>query len=486
MTRIIIRTITLSCAVALLPVTAIATTPTPVLKVQEDFEGRVYQVYAADRITWQQANTFAENLIIDGEVGHLATITSQVEDETIDRLRNKAMLNRPEAWVGGKQSDGSNEPGGGWMWINSEGPISTSSFPLPSYSNWLSDEPNDLNVEKFLGVGLRGEFGWNDEQALGNIGGFVVEFDAGTLIEPEDCQTEDGCETTAGQTVEYPAGSVSENAKISVKTYEFTDDPVNRCGQVPLVLFAHDGIPDNEVTIPPYLCGSPNFILVRVEATGVDLGDGTGVVENEVLEALPDNLYECFGPKGVFPPADLDPQFRDRVTYQTTDPVEMLENDLGAGVNALYAGSLGEVTFECGSSRGKIRGNSYFGIGLSFNFGPGYDLATNPDANRHAFADLTRYKLLLLQRSVIDSKPALSSNNTQRVGFQFMKKLSSLAIKLHDRGNYNAARTMIRILERVAEGLSYDDIPNENFRGDHLVRSSNIDFTYSESVIPFN
>ena len=474
--------------IALLPVTATATTadPVPVLKSEEAFEGRIYQVYAAKRITWQQADTFAKTVTIDGVVGHLATITSAAEDATIDRLRNEAQLQSPEAWVGGTQTDGAGEPGAGWMWVNNEGPISTSDFPLPSYSNWLPNEPNDRNTEKFLAVGLRGALGWNDEQALGNIGGFVVEFDAATIANPQNCQTAAGCETTLGQLVEYPAGSVPDGAEISVKTYEFTDDMMNRCGQTPLVLFANDGIPDNEVTIPPYLCGSPQFLLVRVEAPDVDLGDGTGLIVNEVLEALPSNLYDCFGPKGVNPPVDLDPQFRDRVTYQTTDPAKMLETDIGATVNPMYEGSLSEVTFECGSSRGKIKSNSWFGVGLSVNFGVGFDLATNPDGNRDAFAQLTRYKLLVLKAAVLESRPALNRTYGQKIGFYFLKKLSRIAIRQHDRQRYNAARRTIRVVEFIAENLTYDDVTDENYRGEHLMRSSNIEFMYTESVIPFN
>ncbi len=468
--------------IALLPITAAATNTVPDLKLQEEFEGRIYQVYKADGISWEQADTFATSVTIDGVVGHLATITSEGEDAFIDEQRVLAELPSPEAWVGGTQTDGIGEPGAGWMWINNEGPISTPDFPLPSYSNWLPDEPNDRNTEKFLAVGLRGDFGWNDEQALGNIGGFVVEFDAATIINPQDCQTAAGCETTLGQLVEYPAGSVPADAKIGVKTYEFTDDMVNRCGQTPLVLFADDGILDNEVTIPPYLCGSPKFLLVRVEATGVDLGDGTGLLVNEVLEALPSNLYECFGPKGVNPPVDLDPQHRDRVTYQTTNPAKMLETELGATEDPMYDGSLSDVTFECGSSRGKIKSNSYFGVGLSINFGTGYDLATNPEGNRDAFAQLTRYKLVVLKAAVLESKPALNRTFGQKFGFYVLKSLSKIAIRQHDHHRYNAARRTVRFIEFFAENLSYDDVPDENYRGEHLMRVSNIEFMYTDSV----
>ncbi|NNL47892.1 MAG: C-type lectin domain-containing protein [Acidimicrobiia bacterium] len=490
-----LRTRTLAAGIllaVLAPLTALASTPTsPVLKVQDELEGRIYQVYEADGISWEDADAFAKSVVINDVAGHLATITSEGEDAFIDMLRNQAVLHPPEAWVGGEQLDGSTEPGAGWVWINSEGPIATPDVPLPSYSNWLPGEPNDQNTETYLAVGLRGEFGWNDEQALGNIGGFIVEFDAVTTIDPGECQEQAGCETTSGQTVEYPPEAIFEDAEIGIKTFEFTDDLVNRCGQVPLVLFADDGIPDNEVTIPPYLCGSPKFLLVRVEASGIELLDGTVLVENSVEQALPNNLFDCTGPFDDLglpagSPYLIDPQNRDKVTYQTTNPAEMLETDIGATVDPLYEGSLSEVTFECGSSRGKIKSNSYFGIGLSINFGDGFDLGTNPDANRDAFARLTLYKLLVLQAAVLESKPALEDTFLQRIGYKVLKRLVRAAIRKHTAERYDAALFKIRLFEWVAENLEYDEIPNENYRGEHLMRAGNIGFMYTESVIPFN
>ena len=43
------------------------------------------------------------------------------------------------------------------------------------YTNWAGGEPNDLNGEGFLALGLLGANAWNDEGNLDGIGGFVVE-----------------------------------------------------------------------------------------------------------------------------------------------------------------------------------------------------------------------------------------------------------------------------------------------------------------------
>jgi hypothetical protein len=126
---------------------------------------------------------------------------------------------------------------------------------------------------------------------------------------------------------------------------------------------------------------------------------------NEPEVALPGNWYVCDGlAPPPAPPAPLpagDPQGRDVVAWQTTNPEDMRESgSLAGSINGDFAGALGEFTFECGSSRGKIKSASYYVIGMHINFGPGYDLAGNAAANHERFVALTRYKLLLLQAAL--------------------------------------------------------------------------------------
>lgn len=162
----------------------------------------------------------------------------------------------------------------------------------------------------------------------------------------------------------------------------------------------------------------------------------------------------------------------------------MIENDIGHVVDSVYAGSLSEVTFECGSSRGKIKSLSYYVIGMSINFGDGYDLETNPDANFDAFAALTRYKLVVLQGAVQESRPALNGTLAQRRGFNALNRLVGMAISLHDRGRYDLALNLMTLFEQTVEGLSYDQIVDENYSGEHQMRSGNIKFMYTDSILP--
>lgn len=148
--------------------------------------GNYYEVVAfpagSDK-SWNAAEAGADSRFHLGIRGHLATITSFDEDAFIDTLRRDANLNPREAWVGGHQDPRCApelEPKCNWTWVTGEGAIPTSN-DAPGYANWApyqnGFEPNDLNGnEHHLAVGLGNAFGWNDEGALGNIGGYIVEY----------------------------------------------------------------------------------------------------------------------------------------------------------------------------------------------------------------------------------------------------------------------------------------------------------------------
>ncbi|MDZ7769060.1 MAG: hypothetical protein U5K38_08275 [Woeseiaceae bacterium] len=252
-------------------------------------------------------------------------------------------------------------------------------------------------------------------------------------------------------------------------------------------MFDTDDDPDNDLIIPPYLCGSPKFLIVEVKTNNLNISQGTVAVENEVTTASPNNWYECTGPIDpdmLLSMADtLDPQYRDRVTYQRTNPADMLENTIGATIDPLFAGAMTDLTEGCGSSRGKIMTFSYLGIGLSINFGEGYDFETNPDGNRERFAALTRYKLVVLEEAV-DQARAMGSISW--FAHRVLRLPVRVAIRFHDRQQYNAALFSIQVFHYLSSIANYSDVANENYGGEHDARASNIEFTYTGSVIPFN
>lgn len=173
-------------------------------------EDRYRAVVVPEGLAWEEARRRAE---ADG--GHLVTITSQEENETVhDLIANNAEIwinvdvGRITAdgeeeqiqitvgpWIGLHQPSGSSEPDGGWSWVTGE-PV--------SYTNWSQQpgtdelEPNDLggveNSGVFFGTGLDNRSsGWNDMpndpaadfaeadiQFTGEVSsprGYVVEFE---------------------------------------------------------------------------------------------------------------------------------------------------------------------------------------------------------------------------------------------------------------------------------------------------------------------
>ena len=146
-----------------------------------------YQAFFENQLPWADARDFAEMLELDGTgaFGHLATITSQEEQDFIE-ANVLADLPPCDTWLGGFQPDGMKTPDAGWEWITGEAWI---------YKNWDAGEPNDapgggednqencLNLIPIPGV----EFGkWNDLGCHFPVC-YIVEWDCGD----DECQEDD-------------------------------------------------------------------------------------------------------------------------------------------------------------------------------------------------------------------------------------------------------------------------------------------------------
>jgi hypothetical protein len=111
--------------------------------------------------TWEAAKIAANGMTFLGMSGHLATITSQAENDFI-----VANFSNPQ-FLGGYQLDGATEPAGGWAWVTGE--------PW-SYTNWAPGEPNNLSgIEKYLEY-FAGGPRWNDISGA-ETRTYVVEYD---------------------------------------------------------------------------------------------------------------------------------------------------------------------------------------------------------------------------------------------------------------------------------------------------------------------
>lgn len=172
--------------------------------------GHFYQAIVDPGIDWVSANESAGLILRCESPGHLVTITSEDEDLFIEELRaavaaDFGLAGGPEEfYVGGFQSPGQTDPTNGWQWVNGEGLISGINGGA-TYSNWYPDgvlccgaEPNDCcgtpgeedGEEDFLGVGIFGLFGWNDEGSTGNIGGYFVEWDVDPTVVIGGCDSD--------------------------------------------------------------------------------------------------------------------------------------------------------------------------------------------------------------------------------------------------------------------------------------------------------
>jgi hypothetical protein len=137
--------------------------------------GHQYELRQRPGISWQAAKDEAEAL---GAGWHLATITSEEEQDWLDENVLGPEGGTGEYWLGGYQVP-SDEPEAatGWTWGTGE--------PW-GYVNWGPYEPNDYwegpGSEQQLAVEGGGDaWRWNDESLGENISGFLAERDA---VEP--------------------------------------------------------------------------------------------------------------------------------------------------------------------------------------------------------------------------------------------------------------------------------------------------------------
>jgi tetratricopeptide (TPR) repeat protein len=119
-------------------------------------------------ISWEAAKTAAESLSFKGFSGHLATVTSQEENDFIVNNLGGSEVVRSH-WLGGFQPPGSQESDGGWQWITGESFV---------FTNWASAEPSNSGGNEdaigFHGLPLSGQ--WNDGSKDIEDLGYIVEY----------------------------------------------------------------------------------------------------------------------------------------------------------------------------------------------------------------------------------------------------------------------------------------------------------------------
>jgi hypothetical protein len=138
--------------------------------------GHWYEL-VADAVTWPQAAAKARALSHKGLRGHLAIVTSQEENDFLTAmLRQRGPQDVWQVWLGGLQPPGSEEPKGGWCWMDGE--------PM-DYTHWFSCEPNNSSGSEdytlIMGVpadtGAATYLGWWNDAEAGSLHPFIVEYE---------------------------------------------------------------------------------------------------------------------------------------------------------------------------------------------------------------------------------------------------------------------------------------------------------------------
>jgi len=147
-------------------------------------------VTTPDGINWDDAQAAA---VASG--GYLATLTTHAENAFAFALADAAPSAWLEVggpfgevsgpWLGGLQPGGSPEPFDNWTWTNGEGLFTTAGYN----TNWISSSPNNFggneNRNQFYGLNLQRSALWNDNSDTRLLNGYVVEWNAAPVPEPE-------------------------------------------------------------------------------------------------------------------------------------------------------------------------------------------------------------------------------------------------------------------------------------------------------------
>jgi hypothetical protein len=447
-----------------------------------EFDDRFYQVVEDSGISWDEAKAAAEALQHDGVLGRLATINSFAEDEYVHCLiQATSGATGEEAWIGGFQATGSNEPGDGWQWLNGE-LIDPDNTTGSNYTNWQSGEPDDDTTpngnERHLGASLGGIFGWNDEDKLNNIGSYVVEFGDALAPIPAINFAFGGGGFPLGQggpRITYPQQAVV-SGDVEVRVWRFIGDP-QKCGLEQWDL--GELVPgDGPVIIPPYLCATPTIsnpfaeIVVRRSESLVQVPTG-------VVQITGTSNYGTANP--VFP---NDPTNQDVVVYRHNIDDDQLEKADETGVNALFLGNVAETTNGViNPPRGAGGAGSYFIENLRVHcdvpFGYVYEEVT--DSINTCVVALQGYKLGKGLAAVIAAKPALSPT-----AWAALKEAAEAALRNHNRGNYVLALDKVKLVLKQNDRSKYTIIEGTNPYAEVAYRYLNARDIYERRLIPYN
>ncbi|MCB9990736.1 MAG: type I secretion C-terminal target domain-containing protein [Rhodospirillales bacterium] len=160
--------------------------------------GSFYQ-YISTNATYNTANTNAQAATLSGVNGHLATVTSQIENDYLQSLADAGQ----SIWLAGS------DDGGGTIWTWDTGAEASLQFSQDStavnnmYTNWLAGEPNATNAF----VRLQQTDGTWTDRANSDIFDYVIEWEGGLF---SDDNAADILSGGAGNDMIYGWGGTDE------------------------------------------------------------------------------------------------------------------------------------------------------------------------------------------------------------------------------------------------------------------------------------
>lgn len=239
----------------------------------------------------------------------------------------------------------------------------------------------------------------------------------------------------------------------------FKDPCVDSSGQCSVRRGELDVFDDGKLILPEFLCGSPEFAVLRSDASFEVVRD---VIRSEQLpEAIFfAKTFDCT-PMGT---AETDLQRRGVFAWQPDDRATVAE------------GRVLELTNGCGSSRGATRALSWFVLNLHIDCN--IPFGSNHPGVLQCFIDLTNDKFAVLDQSLKNAKKSLLSPKYGKLRSQ----LSSAKDGFED-GNYTKAlERLAKFISRV-EAAEFDTSSGFNFQGNLLMRAENIEFIIDEKII---
>jgi hypothetical protein len=138
------------------------------------FDGGHYYAVISGRLSWTEAASAAESLDHNGIKGHLATLTTEAENNFVWENLGGDLKHY---WLGGKRTGSPEEPTGGWSWVTED-----EQWEFP---NWFS--PAELNNsgggQDYLSFWSGPGGKWmNARNDWGGAKGYIVEFSSSQAV----------------------------------------------------------------------------------------------------------------------------------------------------------------------------------------------------------------------------------------------------------------------------------------------------------------